>query len=258
MMIILLKILFSYFLVIQMVNSFRICYNEDLKFIECYCSDEGANIFCELFHQNTIFTENNTEWLGFQNETNVTRLHFERNFNYIPTHIFNYTRNINTFIIDYSNISVVPSFAFLHLNKLKHITLNYDRIKIIASSAFANHPELTVIDLESNYISHIGNNAFANLTKLEELNFCNNYLEELPSDIFKDLISLKRIYLHSNRLVKFQRDLIWPIINNFYRDDAELGFQCKYNNMIFLSLICCLNFLILLVSQRIRLNATLI
>jgi len=227
------KELFSTLLIIlSTVNGDNrsVCDLRDKIELNCCCNKLNAtsvSIDCDV--SDTVSEITPATWLLFRNiKENITEFYLRGNIMVITVSMmefFNQLTELRTIQFLNTKITKIPENTFSKQKKISELFLSFNRIDVINANTVSALPLLKILSLSNNNVKTISVNAFIQLPQLLELHLHSNKLTVLPAHIFDELKNLKILTLHNNLLVKFEREILLPIIMNFYHPDSGFWLQ---------------------------------
>lgn len=151
-----------------------------------------------------------------------------------------------------NKITTIHDKAFIHLTNLKELEINRNNIFSLNSESFSGLKNLDRLDLSNNALEVIGDNTFLPLIRLRVLNMNENKIQMIDekgfhglhnlqalslghnalknldnAKVFEGLTALISLNLKANQLQELKKEVISPIMNNFYGSSSSLDIEGK-------------------------------
>ena len=127
---------------------------------------------------------------------------------YIDKDNFKYNTQLEIIYLNDNKLKSINKDCFINLTQLKELNLSRNSIKNLDVDTFKYNTQLEELYLDSNEINNIDSNTFNNLLQLKVLSLSFNKLTNLDNDIFKYNIHLNKLSLSHNNIDSFNNDII--------------------------------------------------
>nr|UTM63734.1 P-TLR [Cyclina sinensis] len=116
----------------------------------------------------------------------------------LDSHSFIGMSNLESLLLNSSNIKLISNGTFIGLSSLKTLYLNDNYIKALWKGMFAGLDSLETLYMDNNYISYIENGVLDNIPSLTKLSLTQNFLQYMSDYISALVFNVKDIALFSN------------------------------------------------------------
>ncbi|XP_072930470.1 uncharacterized protein [Epargyreus clarus] len=139
---------------------------------------------------------------------------------------FIHLANLKELEIDRNNIFSLNSESFSGLKNLDKLDLSSNSLEVIGDNTFLPLTRLRILNLDGNKIQMIDERGFHGLSNLKALSLAHNALSNLDNvKIFEGLSSLTSLSLKDNKLRELKKEVMEPILNNFYGPTSSLDIE---------------------------------
>jgi hypothetical protein len=134
-----------------------------------------------------------------KSETNVVKIHWTTQVDFIPLDIVTEFPNLNGIAIEYANLSTVKEGFFKpELQVIEYLWLAFNQIKVIEPKAFQYLTKLQWVSLYGNRIQALPDRIFQNSPDLIYLDLDRNQINSINPNFFDGLNKFKNIELDGN------------------------------------------------------------
>ncbi|CAG9806319.1 unnamed protein product [Chironomus riparius] len=150
-------------------------------------------------------------------DTSTSSLSFmaPSNLYYVPTSLFFTFPNIQSFIMQNTNLSHLVSDAFTNAGNMVSLTLNENNFPDIPASFCSSCINMTSLNLMNNNIINVDKEAFKGLKFLNNIMLRDNKISCIPPGLFQNTPVIQMIDLYGNQITSFDR-LTFKGLPNLY------------------------------------------